>query len=105
MHQSISYQKGEISHWQLTDHGLIVTCDNYFTSEILALWHTVELKKQQTKINAEYKILRNEAKRKTKQAKKHRIYSRKIKQTYQKRGKRFALLSMWEENVNLLHAP
>ena len=55
---------------------------------------------EKIKIHAEYKVLRNEIKMKTKQAKKNitRIYSKKIKQFYQKLGKLFALLSMWAEN-------
>ena len=44
---------------------------------------------------------------KTKEASKiiTRICWKKIKQIYQKLGKLFPLLSMWEEKVNLLHAP
>ena len=44
---------------------------------------------------------------KTKQAKKNitRIYLKKMKQIYQKFGKPFALLSKWEEKVNVLDAP
>ena len=44
---------------------------------------------------------------KAKQRKKSitRIYSKKIKQIYQKLGMPFAPLSMWEEKVNVLHAP
>ena len=47
---------------------------------------------EKLKIHAEYKVLRNEVKMKTKQAKKNitRIYSKKSK---------------WEEKVNVLHAP
>ena len=58
-------------------------------------------------ILAEYKTSKNEIKMKTRQAKKciTRIYSKKIKQIYQKFGKLFALLSMWEEKVNVLHPP
>ena len=42
---------------------------------------------------------------KTKQAKKHyRTYSKKIKQICQKLRKLFALLAMWVEKLNLLHA-
>ena len=61
---------------------------------------------EKLKILAEYKISKNEIKMKTRQAKKYitRIYSKKIKQIYQKLGKLFALLSMWEEKLNLIHA-
>ena len=43
---------------------------------------------------------------KTKQAKKNitRFYLKTIKQTDQKLGKPFALLSKWEEKVNVLYA-
>ena len=60
---------------------------------------------EKLKIHAEYKVLRNEVKMKTKQSKKNitRIYLKKIKQTYQKLGKPFALLSKWEEKVNVLY--
>ena len=49
-------------------------------------------REKKLKIHAEYKVLRNEVKMKTKQAKKNitRIYSKKSK---------------WEEKVNVLHAP
>ena len=51
--------------------------------------------KEKLKIHAEYKVLRNEVKMKTKQAKKNitRIYLKKIKQIYQKLGKPFTVLS------------
>ena len=50
---------------------------------------------EKLKIHAEYKVLRNEVKMKTKQAKKNitRIYLKKIKQIYQKLGKPFTVLS------------
>ena len=61
---------------------------------------------EKLKFHAEYKVLRNEVKMKTKQTKKNitRIYLKKIKQIYQKLGKPFALLSKWEGEVNVLHA-
>ena len=52
-------------------------------------------REKKLKIHAEYKVLRNEVKMKTKQAKKNitRIYLKKIKQIYQKLGKPFTVLS------------
>ena len=49
---------------------------------------------EKLQIHPEYKVLRNEVKMKTKQAKKNitRIYLKKLKQIYQKFGKPFALL-------------
>ena len=46
--------------------------------------------------------MRNEVKMKTKQTK---DLLEKIKEIYQKLGKQFAVLSKWQENVNVLHAP
>ena len=61
---------------------------------------------EKSNIHAEYKVLRNEVKLETKQAKKiiTRIYSKNLKQIYQRLRKPFAILSMWEEKVNVFHA-
>ena len=62
---------------------------------------------EKLEIYTEYKVLRNEVKMKTRQAKKiiTRTYSKILKEIYQKLVKLFAVLSMWEEKANVLHAP
>ena len=62
---------------------------------------------EKLEIHTEYKVLKNEVKMKTKQAKKiiTRTYSKILKEIYQKLVKLFAILSMWEEKANVLHAP
>ena len=78
-------------------------------SGMLALGNNVELKKQRKnwKFKQNIKFLENEIKVEIKQAKKviTRVYLKKIKTVYQKLEKLFAVLSMWEEKVNVLHAP
>ena len=78
-------------------------------SGMLALGNNVELKKQRKnwKFKQNIKFLENEIKVEIKQAKKviTRVYLKKIKTVYQKLEKLFAVLSMWEGKVNVLHAP
>ena len=63
--------------------------------------------KEKLKIQTEFKILGNEVKVKSKQAKKTLpgFIQKERQQIYQKLEKTFALLLMWKEKANLLHDP
>ena len=62
---------------------------------------------EKLKVHAEYKVLRNEVKMKTKQAKKilPADLFEKNKTDLSKTWKPFTLLLKWDKKVNVLHAP